>query len=235
MKEIRQGNKVRAFCGSQRLNISTVVSSSEINWPRKSLSGFGCSRISTLYSIWQEDMHTSFPGGHLVKGPVSISLWERCVTFIEIHRIHEILNLWNILSPPLIERCAWLHLLEDLSGFIRTTSQRVTFRLLPVNQVQPYLCVQHPLCIYRDRNTNGYEAGTERLTVETSDTSILWKWKMSMMCGCLLMYDLFISFLWLNMPKAFFALAISRHERMSVSQSARTKQTVPYYLPLWGR
>lgn len=154
MKEIRQGNKVRAFYGSQQLNISTVVSSSEINWPRKSLSGFGCSGISTLYSIWQEDMHTSFPGGHLVKGPVSISLCERCGTFIEIHRKHEMLNLWNILSPPLVEQCAPLRLLEDLSGFTRTTSQRVTFRLLPVNQAQPYLCVQHPLCIYRDRNKN---------------------------------------------------------------------------------
>ena len=232
MKEIRQGNKVRAFYGSQQLNISTVVSSSEMNWPRKSLSGFGCSGISTLYSIWQEDMHTSFPGGHLVKGPVSISLCERCGTFIEIHRKHEMLNLWNILSPPLVEQCAPLRLLEDLSGFTRTTSQRVTFRLLPVNQAQPYLCVQHPLCIYRDRNKNWKQR--DRLWKHLTH-QFCGKWKMSMMCGCLLMYDLFISFLWLNMPKAFFALAISRHERMSVSQSARTKQTVPYYLPLWGR
>lgn len=68
----------------------------------------------------------------------------------------------------------------------------------------------------------------QRLTVETSDTSILWKMEDVYDVRMLAYYDLFMFFLCLNMPKAFcFGLSPGMRGCLSVSErNWRTKQTV---------
>lgn len=110
-----------------------------------------------------------------------------------------------------------------------------TSKQLPVNHDQLYLSLQHTLCTKREKKTR-YVAVAEADCTNIWHINFAENGKTSMMCGCLLIYDLFILFLRLNMPKAFcFGYLQAREDFcQSVSEIEEPRRVLTYYPTLWG-